>query len=190
VESIACIVRWWQAASFLQRNQPPHDPGAANHFEATSAISCRPPDRLTLRIPCSLDAQALEELHFDQPTPSEAAREAICLRACHIIELSGPKLAPDQIARELGLSTRSVIRIFAAHNQTAMRRIFDERIRQAAKPLSAQEGAYRSITQMSFACGFNDASHFGRAFAAEMDMTPSRWRRRCSEDLGCVAPRM
>ena len=30
---------------------------------------------------------------------------------------------------------------------------------------------------IAFACGFNDASHFGRVFAARMHMTPSRWRQ-------------
>jgi AraC-like DNA-binding protein len=153
----------------------------ATGFTVASTFS---PTAATLftRHSVELLAQALEELHFDQPTPSEAAREAIYLRACHMIALkcSDPKLAPDQIARELGLSTRSLIRIFAAHNQTVMRRIFNERIRQAAKLLSAPEAAHRSITQIAFACGFNDASHFGRAFAADMDMTPSQWRRRSS----------
>ena len=40
------------------------------------------------------------------------------------------------------------------------------------------EAFHRSVTEIAFACGFNDASHFGRVFAAKMHMTPSQWRQR------------
>jgi AraC-like DNA-binding protein len=127
-------------------------------------------------------AQAIEEEHYCRPTPSEAARAAIYLRACHLIALKSaePNLRPDQIARELGLSTRSLARIFAMHNQTLMKRVLEERVRQAAKLLNDSKAAHRTITEIAFACGFNDASHFGRTFAASMHMTPSQWRRRSS----------
>ena len=150
----------------------------ATGFDIASTFS---PAAATLFVRHSVEllTQALEEGHSSQPAPSEAARAAIYLRACHMIALrcSDPELGPDKIARELGLSTRSLIRLFAERNQTVMRRIFNERIRQAAKLLSAPGAAHRSITEIAFACGFNDASHFGRTFAAEMHMTPSQWRR-------------
>jgi AraC family transcriptional regulator, positive regulator of tynA and feaB len=62
-----------------------------------------------------------------------------------------------------------------------MTRIWDERVSRAAKLLSAPEAADRSITDIAFACGFNDSSHFGRAFAARMGMAPSQWRKRARE---------
>jgi AraC-like DNA-binding protein len=49
-------------------------------------------------------------------------------------------------------------------------------VNRAARLLSAPEAADRSITDIAFACGFNDSSHFGRVFAARRGMTPSRWR--------------
>ena len=125
-------------------------------------------------------AQLLEEAHCDQPTPSDAVRAAIFLNACHVITLKfgDPSLTPVQIAQELKVSTRTLARIFAANNETVMQRLFDERIRQAAKLLTMPEAFYRSVTEIAFACGFNDASHFGRVFAAKMHMTPSQWRQR------------
>jgi len=69
-------------------------------------------------------------------------------------------------------------RVFAANHETIMRRVFEERLRQAARLLTAPEAAHRSVTDIAFACGFNDVSHFGRMFAARMGMTPSGWRRR------------
>ncbi|WP_249150404.1 helix-turn-helix domain-containing protein [Bradyrhizobium sp. JYMT SZCCT0180] len=125
-------------------------------------------------------AQLLEEAHSDQPTPSDAVRAAIFLNACHVITLKfgDPSLTPGQIAQELKVSTRTLTRIFAANNETVMQRLFDERNRQAAKLLTMPGAFHRSITEIAFACGFNDASHFGRVFAAKMHMTPSQWRRR------------
>ena len=125
-------------------------------------------------------AQLLEEAHCDQPTPSNAVRAAIFQNACHVITLKfgDPSLATVQIAQELKVSTRTLARIFAANNETVMRRLFDERVRQAAKLLAMPEAFHRSVTEIAFACGFNDASHFGRVFAAKMHMTPSQWRQR------------
>jgi AraC family transcriptional activator of tynA and feaB len=124
-------------------------------------------------------AQALEEAHCEQPTPSDALRAATFLHACHLIAIrfADPDLGPDQIARDLRISTRSLARVFAAHNETVMRRIYDERVRQVKKLFRAREAAHRSITEIAFACGFNDSSHFGRLFAARVQMTPSLWRK-------------
>lgn len=124
-------------------------------------------------------AQVLEEAHCNRPTPSEAARAAIFLNACHVIALKSgdPGLTPVQIARELKISMRTLARVFAANKQTVMQRVFDERVRQAAKLLITPEACHRTVGEIAFACGFNDASHFGRVFAAKMHMTPSQWRR-------------
>jgi AraC family transcriptional regulator, positive regulator of tynA and feaB len=86
--------------------------------------------------------------------------------------------APADIARDVGVSSRTLARIFAEHNETVMRRVFDERVRQAARLLAAPAAAHRSVTDIAVACGFNDVSHFGRAFAHRMQMAPSQWRRR------------
>ena len=58
-----------------------------------------------------------------------------------------------------------------------MKRVFAERVNRAAKLLGAPEAAHRTVTDIAFSCGFNDSSHFGRVFAAELLMTPTEWRR-------------
>ena len=125
-------------------------------------------------------AQLLDEAHRDHLAPSAAWRAAIHLGACRLIALrfGDPELTPDDLARELGISSRTLARVFAANHETIMRRVFEERLRQAARLLTAPEAAHRSVTDIAFACGFNDVSHFGRMFAARMGMTPSGWRRR------------
>jgi AraC family transcriptional regulator, positive regulator of tynA and feaB len=113
------------------------------------------------------------------PTPSQAWREALFVRACRAIGLKcgDPDLAPEQIARGLGVSVRLLQRVFAERGQTIMRRVFDERVERAARLLASRQSCHRSITEIAYACGFNDSAHFTRAFAARMGMTPTSWRR-------------
>ena len=88
-----------------------------------------------------------------------------------------PDLMPASVARDIGVSTRTLERAFATHGETVMRRVFDERLRQTARQLRSPDCAHRSITDIAFACGFNDSSHFGRLFFRKMQVTPSQWRR-------------
>lgn len=150
----------------------------ASDFPASAAT-------LFARHSVELLVQALEEVHCHQPTRSEAASAALYLRACHLISVrfGEPHLTPGQIARQLGVSTRTLARRFTAHNDSVMRRVINERVEQAAKLLSAPEAAHKSITEIAFACGFNDASHFGRTFAARKQMTASQWRRQNHRDV-------
>jgi AraC family transcriptional regulator, positive regulator of tynA and feaB len=136
--------------------------------------------RLFARHSVDLLGQLLDESHRDHPMPSDASRAAIFMKACEMIRFkcSEPDLTPQQIAREIGVSSRALARVFRANRQTIMRRVFDERVRQAARLLTARQSAHRSVTDIAFACGFNDLSHFGRVFAAKIRMTPSEWRRR------------
>jgi AraC-like DNA-binding protein len=151
----------------------------ANGYSMASEFT-PPAAALFARHAIELLAQALEELGYDRPTPSDAWRAAKYLQAGQMIALrfGEVNLTPEHIARDLRISTRSLSRIFAAHDQTVMRRVFDERVRKAKALLAAPESAHRSITQIAFLCGFNDSSHFGRVFMQRTQMTPSEWRRR------------
>ena len=125
-------------------------------------------------------AQLLDETHHDSRAIVDASRDAMFVSACQVIALrcGEPELTPHAIARDIGVSGRTLARVFAARNETVMRRVFDERISQAARLLASPGAAHRSVTDIAFACGFNDLSHFGRVFADKLHMTPSRWRRR------------
>jgi AraC-like DNA-binding protein len=116
----------------------------------------------------------------DRPAPSKAWRTAIFVRACRLISLKfgEPDLRPDRIAEELGISTRTLHRIFAEQGETVMQHLLVERLDRAAKLLASPQARHRSITEIAFACGFNDLSHFGRVFAERRGMAQSLWRKR------------
>ena len=125
-------------------------------------------------------AQLLDESHRDQPHAVRcmARRDVPQRLPGDRPQIRRPGSDAGQIARDIGVSSRTLARVFAANNETVMRRVFDERVRQAARLLASPESAHRSVTDIAFACGFNDVSHFGRMFAGKMHMTPSQWRRR------------
>ena len=129
----------------------------------------------------SLDllVQLLDESHRDGRTAAETVRAAVFVAGGRVIarRFGEPDLTPASIARDVGVSSRTLERAFAAHGETVMRRVFDERLSQAASHLRSPDSAHRSITDIAFACGFNDSSHFGRLFFRKMQVTPSQWRR-------------
>ena len=124
-------------------------------------------------------AEALGEARAGPPEPSQARRAAMFARGCRLIRLKigDPNLRPDQIARALGITRRTLERLFAEQDDSIMGRVQQERIHRAASLLAAPAAAHRSITEIAFACGFSDSSHFGRVFAARMNMPPSQWRK-------------
>ncbi len=85
------------------------------------------------------------------------------------------ELRLDEIARDVGMSTFHFARLFAEFiGMPPHRYLLDVRLRAAAAML--RDG--RRITETCFACGFNDLSHFGRAFARRYGCTPSTYLHR------------
>nr|WP_294529764.1 helix-turn-helix domain-containing protein [uncultured Rhodopila sp.] len=169
------------ASCAVLRDQPLARLWARHLADAYSLAEVLPRDAEALFAHHSVEllAQALNERQYPPPIPSEAGRAALYLRAGRMIalEFGDPALSRDRIAAKLHVSARTLDRIFAARSETVMRRVYDERIRQAAKLLTDPSAAHRTVTEIAFACGFSDVSHFGRVFMARMQMCPSRWRR-------------
>jgi AraC family transcriptional regulator, positive regulator of tynA and feaB len=149
-----------------------------NGFEAAPELSPSSAE-LFAKQSVELLAHALGEKHQNEHLPSQALRAALFARACRLIALrfAEPALAPDRIARSLGVSTRMLHKIFAEKYTTVMGRVWEERVSRAATLLTSQDAAHRSVTEIAFACGFNESAHFTRAFAARMRVTPTQWRK-------------
>lgn len=78
-----------------------------------------------------------------------------------------------ELAREAGLSTRSLQRRLGGADLSFSRVVRLVRIHEACRLLQNSEV---SITAVGFCAGFSDSAHFSRDFRASMGMTPSDYR--------------
>jgi AraC family transcriptional activator of tynA and feaB len=111
----------------------------------------------------------------DAGADSATARYAAA-RGYILQNLSDPGLCPASIAAHVGVSARSLARLFAMKGETIERSIWSRRLQTARDDLANPDLRHRSITDIAFACGFNDAAHFSRSFAKAYGMTPRQFR--------------
>jgi AraC-like DNA-binding protein len=90
--------------------------------------------------------------------------------------LADPGLTPAAVALHLRLSQRSLSRLFAMNGKTIERTIWSFRLAAARDRLADPNLRHQSITDVAFACGFNDAAHFSRSFLSAYGITPSQFR--------------
>jgi AraC-like DNA-binding protein len=89
--------------------------------------------------------------------------------------LRDPELSVGGVARALGVSPRYVQMAFADLATTPLAYIRRKRLQLAAQQLR-RHGPGCSITELSFSLGFNDLSHFSRAFKARYGVGPRDYR--------------
>ncbi|MBB3359755.1 MULTISPECIES: helix-turn-helix domain-containing protein [unclassified Novosphingobium] len=83
-----------------------------------------------------------------------------------------PDLSPNMLAAELKISKRYVHKIFAGHNTTFGVELLGLRLNHARDMLhDARFAAYR-ISDVAYACGFTDPSHFARKFRDKFGLAP------------------
>ena len=90
--------------------------------------------------------------------------------------LADPNLSPTAVAAHIGLSQRSLARLFALRGETIERSIWSIRLAEAKNDLADPRLKERSITDIAFSWGFNDAAHFSRSFFNAYGMTPKQFR--------------
>jgi len=95
--------------------------------------------------------------------------------------LHDPALTPAQIAAAVHLSTRRLHQLFESDGETVGAYVLRRRLEECARTMAdpAQHG--RTVTQLAYLHGFNNASHFGRVFKDRFGVSPSEFRRRSIE---------
>ena len=89
--------------------------------------------------------------------------------------LCDPELSVGGVARAMGLSPRYVQMAFADIATTPLAYIRRKRLQLAAQQLR-RHGPGCNITDLGFSLGFNDLSHFSRAFKARYGVGPRDYR--------------
>jgi AraC-like DNA-binding protein len=90
--------------------------------------------------------------------------------------LDNPDLGVKMIAAEHAISTRYVSQLMEEHGETLGHYILRRRLEMAAALLSDPDARHRRISDIAYACGFNDLSYFNRAFRRQLGESPSSFR--------------
>ncbi len=88
--------------------------------------------------------------------------------------LEDPDITPVEMAQACGLSRRQLYRVFAAYGLTPSAWLWQVRL-EAAHALLRERSDLR-VTEVAFAVGFNDASHFSRLFKNQFGISPRQLR--------------
>jgi AraC-like DNA-binding protein len=110
---------------------------------------------------------------------STSLRAGVFDTACRIIarKAHDPDFHPATLARQLGISIRTLQRTFQKNGATVAQSIVRTRLDKGSIMLGDERMRACTITEIAFACGFGDLTTFERAFSAVKGMTPSAWRR-------------
>jgi AraC-like DNA-binding protein len=85
--------------------------------------------------------------------------------------LGDSELDVEMVSNAIGVSRRTLNRIFAAQGTTAARWLWQKRLE--ASHTSLTEGRAQHIADVAVACGFSDFSHFSRAFKKTYGVAPN-----------------
>ena len=89
---------------------------------------------------------------------------------------ASPDFSAQKLARLTGLSERYVHELLYEAGAGFTARVLELRLRRAAALLARSEP--KRISEIAFACGFNDLSYFNRCFRRRFGMTPTAARGR------------
>ncbi|MDD2872193.1 MAG: helix-turn-helix domain-containing protein [Azoarcus sp.] len=124
---------------------------------------------------------SLTESALRQEIPSRvnaADRDALRLLEAqnYILQhLDRPQLGPDDIARALHMSRRSLYNLFADADLRPRAFIQNLRLDRASTALINRHQSGDSITSIALDHGFTDAAHFSRSFRKRFGVSPSHY---------------
>lgn len=174
--------------------------GGADNLTATVFSSARPLDKLAFdfiaaisEIADNVDADTADRLNEQaidlvamaisnrlsgRAMSRTTHRSALLFRVkTHIINrLHDPELSASAVALAIGVSPRYVNDLLADEATSFQRYVLAQRLERCARELASARHAHRQIGEIAFAWGFNDLSHFGRAFRERFGVSPRDYR--------------
>lgn len=82
-------------------------------------------------------------------------------------------LDTEQVAHEIGMSSRQLNRILALNGQSVKKLILEERLTRARQSIEQGELGRGSLAELAYRYGFSAPSHFTRAFRRHFGVGPS-----------------
>ena len=108
------------------------------------------------------------------PESVEESRRAALLATVKnfvLSRLGDPGLTVEQIAAAFHISTRTLNRLFATEDTTAVQWLWKMRLEKSRQMLDS--GQVDRVTALALECGFSDFSHFSRSFRKTYGTAPS-----------------
>ncbi len=139
----------------------------------------------------TLDLIALSlSLEADQTATLSSHRTIALYRLKAAIEsgLCDPGLKPAAVAATAGISIRYANALLSQEGSSIERYILRRRLERVRRTLEDPNQAHRLISEIAFAWGFRDLSHFARKFRIACGLTPGDYRRRAQERAGASQP--
>jgi AraC family transcriptional activator of tynA and feaB len=95
--------------------------------------------------------------------------------------LSDPTLDPEAVASAAGVSVRYANGLLAEQGMSLERLIVSRRLERCRRALEDPTQRQRTISEIAYAWGFSDLSHFDRRFKAAYGLSPGCHRRSFSD---------
>ena len=110
--------------------------------------------------------------------PQTGPRRSLPAQVRDFIEwhIRDPNLAPGTIAQALRCSPRNIHRAFAGSGETVGQYVLRRRLERCLADLSLPGGTGRSVAEIAFSWGFNNAAHFSRTFKKQFGRPPRACR--------------
>jgi AraC-like DNA-binding protein len=106
------------------------------------------------------------------------------LRAARALEIlkriaagfSRPSFGSSEVARAMGLSSRYVNELLQETGVSFAERVMELRLQKARALLAAPPHAAMRVSDIAYACGFNEVSYFNRCFRRRFGASPTQMR--------------
>ncbi|UNK40934.1 helix-turn-helix domain-containing protein (plasmid) [Shinella sp. H4-D48] len=114
--------------------------------------------------------------------PRRTFRSGLCRSISNYVELhfANPQMSPSKAAAHFGISTRYLHMVLAEQGETFSQKLLKFRLGQSARNLIDRR--FATISEAAYGAGFNDLSHFSRAFRAHYGMSPREYRNAAPDE--------
>jgi AraC family transcriptional activator of tynA and feaB len=118
---------------------------------------------------------------FAPPTPlGSRHNDRLFMRVCGIIKdrFADPDISPREVAAEAGISLRYLQKLFTVRGSTCGHHICSARLDHAARLIERRAliKTGQPLSDIAYACGFRDYTHFARGFRRRFGTAPGAVR--------------
>lgn len=107
---------------------------------------------------------------------SSKAHLLLSLRTAMLERLSQPHVTVQEIAASAGVSVRYANSLLVEQNQSLSRMFMEMKLDRCKRALEDSSQAHRTISEIAYAWGFSDTTHFIRRFKKMYGVLPSEFR--------------